>query len=56
MKAIQKLLDECKRASIDVYGFLHYIPKEAYEDAQREYDTLSQEQKRKIDYPSKSIS
>lgn len=38
LKCIQKLLDECRKVSPDCYGYLHYIPQEVYEDAQREFN------------------
>jgi len=37
LKYIQKLLDECERASPDCFGFIHYIEKEVYDDARREF-------------------
>ena len=40
MKAIKRLLEECEKCSYDNLGFIHYIPKEIYDDAKREYDEI----------------
>ena len=40
MKALQKLFDECDRMSHDMFGFVHYIPKEVIDDARREFEEL----------------
>jgi hypothetical protein len=43
MKAIKKLLDECRRQGHDMFGFVHYIPKELIDDATTEYESLTRE-------------
>jgi hypothetical protein len=40
LKAIKHLLDECAKCGSDTLGYIHYVPKEIYDDAQREYDLL----------------
>lgn len=47
MKAIKRLLDECTKQGPDMFGFIHYIPKEYIEDAQKEYDEITQSDRAK---------
>jgi hypothetical protein len=46
MKAIQRLLEECSKAGCDIFGFIHFIPKEIYDDAQREFDEYRKHERR----------
>lgn len=36
--ALRTLLEHCTKCGTDNLGYIHYIPKELIDDAQREYD------------------
>ena len=45
--AFRTLLEECAKCGVDNLGYIHYIPKELVDDAQREYDLYTRQHQEK---------